>query len=104
MIIHSGIPQLALIVPQGKGRARAYLGYRVEADYRVRGEAGLPRFIEECVRCGIPQEFYVGSRAAGPLATFNGADNWVAHPYASGIALIGDAAATSDPTTDKGWR
>ena len=39
---------------------------------------------------------------AGPLATFNGADTWVEHPYSNGIALIGDAAATSDPTWGQG--
>ena len=69
---------------------------------RVQGQASLPRFIEECVRCGMPQEFYAGTRAAGPLATFNGADSWVAHPYSDGIALIGDAAATSEPAYGQG--
>ena len=39
---------------------------------------------------------------AGPLATFSGADNWVEHPYFNGIALIGDAAATSDPCWGQG--
>lgn len=102
MIIHPDIAQSAFIVPQGDGRARAYLGYRADSDYRVQGEASLPRFIEECVRCGMPREFYNGSRAAGPLATFNGADNWVDHPFSNGIALIGDAAATSDPIYGQG--
>ncbi|MGD0289864.1 MAG: FAD-dependent monooxygenase [Candidatus Binataceae bacterium] len=102
MKINSDLAQSAFIVPQGNQRARVYLGYRAEADYRVQGEASLPRLIEECVRCGMPREFYASSRAVGPLATFNGADNWVAHPYANGIALIGDAAATSDPTYGQG--
>ena len=31
-----------------------------------------------------------------------GADSWVEHPYRNGIALIGDAAATSDPTHGQG--
>jgi 2-polyprenyl-6-methoxyphenol hydroxylase-like FAD-dependent oxidoreductase len=39
---------------------------------------------------------------AGPLATFDPTDNWVDHPYRDGVALIGDAAATSDPTWGQG--
>jgi menaquinone-9 beta-reductase len=34
----------------------------------------------------------------GPLATFDGTDNWVDHPYRDGVALIGDAAAATDPS------
>ncbi|MFP3435856.1 FAD-dependent monooxygenase, partial [Paraburkholderia sp. SIMBA_061] len=33
-----------------------------------------------------------------PLAAYPGADCWVKHPYRDGVALIGDAAATSDPS------
>jgi hypothetical protein len=70
MIIHSGIPQLAFIVPQGKGRARGYLGYRVEADYRVRGEAA-PASLHRGVRPlrdtpGILRRL-TGCRAAGDV-------------------------------------
>jgi 2-polyprenyl-6-methoxyphenol hydroxylase-like FAD-dependent oxidoreductase len=36
------------------------------------------------------------------LASFNGADSWVARPYADGIALIGDAAVASDPSWGQG--
>lgn len=38
----------------------------------------------------------------GPLASFLGADTWVDHPYADGVALIGDAAASSDPSWGQG--
>jgi len=51
---------------------------------------------------GTPADFYAGATLAGPLATFDGADNWVDHSYREGIALIGDAAATSDPTWGQG--
>ena len=40
--------------------------------------------------------------SAGPLATFEGADNWVEHPYREGVALLGDAAASSDPAWGQG--
>jgi 2-polyprenyl-6-methoxyphenol hydroxylase-like FAD-dependent oxidoreductase len=33
---------------------------------------------------------------------FSGADSWVKHPYRDGVALVGDAAATSDPTWGQG--
>jgi 2-polyprenyl-6-methoxyphenol hydroxylase-like FAD-dependent oxidoreductase len=36
------------------------------------------------------------------LATFDGAEVWVEHPYKHGVVLIGDAAATSDPTWGQG--
>ena len=62
----------------------------------------MPRFVEESVRCGVPLELYAKAKMAGPLATFDGADNWVEHPYSNGIALIGDAAATSDPIWGQG--
>jgi 2-polyprenyl-6-methoxyphenol hydroxylase-like FAD-dependent oxidoreductase len=38
----------------------------------------------------------------GPLATFDGAESWVEHPYKDGVVLLGDAAATSDPTWGQG--
>ena len=33
-----------------------------------------------------------GARAFGPLATFDGAETWVDHPYKAGVVLMGDAA------------
>ncbi len=101
-VINSDIAQAVFIAPQGKRRARAYLVYRADSDYRLQGEAHLPRLIEECVRCGTPREFFAEAQIAGPLASFNGADNWVTHPYSDGVALIGDAAATSDPAYGQG--
>jgi len=47
-------------------------------------------------------EFYEGAKAAGPLATFDGAEAWVEHPYRDGVALLGDAAAASDPSWGQG--
>jgi menaquinone-9 beta-reductase len=96
------IAQSSFLFPQNVGRTRVYVGYRVESEYRLHGRESLARFIEESVRCGVPTEFYAKANIAGPLATFNGADSWVEHPYRNGIALIGDAAATSDPTWGQG--
>jgi len=35
-------------------------------------------------------------------STFDGAEVWVEHPYRDGVALLGDAAAASDPTWGQG--
>jgi 2-polyprenyl-6-methoxyphenol hydroxylase-like FAD-dependent oxidoreductase len=47
-------------------------------------------------------EAYANARDVGPLASFDTSDSWVAHPYKNGVALIGDAAATSDPCFGQG--
>ena len=69
---------------------------------RLQGAVDMPRFIAESVRAGIPAEFFAQAKANGPLATFDGADTWVEHPYREGVALIGDAAAASDPSFGEG--
>ncbi len=95
------VGQFVLFFPQGGGRVRAYLCYQHDAP-RISGEVAFSRFVEGCVVTGAPADFYSGVTIAGPLATFDGADNWVDHPYRDGIALIGDAAACSDPTWGQG--
>jgi len=91
------------IFPQGSGRVRTYIGYHAATDFeRLSGERDLPRFIDTAVRLGVPAEQFAGAVAAGPLVTFDATDNWVDHPYSDGIALIGDAASTSDPTWGQG--
>jgi 2-polyprenyl-6-methoxyphenol hydroxylase-like FAD-dependent oxidoreductase len=100
-VIGPHIGQFALLFPQGGGRVRAYLCYQHDAP-RLSGESAFSRFVEGCIETGTPAEFYSGLNLAGPLATFDGADNWIEHPYREGIALIGDAAATSDPTWGQG--
>ncbi|HEV8574351.1 MAG TPA: FAD-dependent monooxygenase, partial [Dehalococcoidia bacterium] len=93
--------RLALMFPQGDGRARFYFGARA-TEPGMQGEKDVPRFIEESVKAGMSQEYFEGARPAGPLATFSGAESWVDHPHREGIALIGDAAAQSDQTWGQG--
>ncbi len=101
--INPGLGQVVLLVPQGHGRARAYLGwYQHKSPNRLQGIGDLPRFIAESVKTGTPAEFYAGAKAAGPLATFEGADTWVKHPYRVGVALLGDAASANDPCFGQG--
>src|SRR6185295_14945917 len=54
------------------------------------------------VGAGMPAEYFEGADAAGPLATFDGADCYVEHPYKDGVALLGDAASSSDPSWGQG--
>jgi len=94
--------QGAYMFPQGKGRVRTYFAYPVNTPHRLQGEADIPRFIEACVKAGVPAEHFRGVKPAGPLASFETADTWVAHPYKNGVALLGDAAASSDPSWGNG--
>jgi 2-polyprenyl-6-methoxyphenol hydroxylase-like FAD-dependent oxidoreductase len=102
LMINPAISQGSFVAPQGNRRFRAYLSYRSDSDLRINGLDALPRFVDECIRCGIPADFFSGSGAVGPLATFHASDTCVDHPYAGGIALIGDAAAASDPSWGQG--
>lgn len=91
-----------IIFPQGGARARAYLVTGIDEGLRLQGEKDVPRFLQEYVATGMPQEYVEGASAGGPLATFEGADCWVDHPYREGVALIGDAAAYTDPSWGQG--
>jgi 2-polyprenyl-6-methoxyphenol hydroxylase-like FAD-dependent oxidoreductase len=94
--------ELAILLPQGGGRARTYFCFHASAQPRYQGIADFPRYLESFKKTGMNPEFYDGAKAAGPLATFDGAEAWVEHPYHDGVALIGDAAAASDPTWGQG--
>src|SRR5262249_39637754 len=99
-------PQRGLIswfFPQGGGKVRAYIGSGLESGVgRLQGQRDVPRFIELSSELGVPREWFQKAEVIGPLATFDPTDNWVDHPYRDGVALIGDAAATSDPTWGQG--
>ena len=86
----------------GQGRVRAYLVYHKDAPYRLHGGTQITDFVEESIRAGIPAPWYAGMHPIGPLASFSGAATWVEHPYRDSVGLIGDAAATSDPTFGQG--
>jgi menaquinone-9 beta-reductase len=101
-VINPAAGLAALLLPIGRGRCRAYLVLRADRQERLQGSSDIARFIDLSIAAGVKPEWCAGARAVGPLATFDGADNWVDHPYRSGIALIGDAAAASDPSHGQG--
>jgi len=91
------------LVPIGKNRHRAYFMYPKASGYRLQGEQMLSLFIGESARCyPVLSDCYAAAKSIGPLASFDVSDSWVDHPYQDGIALIGDAAATTDPTFGQG--
>jgi menaquinone-9 beta-reductase len=99
-------PDLGLVVatvPEPGQRCRAYLGYPTGSGITLQGEDKLNIFLAESKRA-VPtlSEAYAEVRSAGPLATFDVSESWVDHPYREGVALLGDAAATSDPTFGQG--
>jgi len=102
LVINSDSGTCAVIFPQGEGRARTYFCYHCGTEPRFQGPGDIPRYLENCKRTGINSSFYEGAKPAGPLATFDGAEVWVEHPCRNGVALIGDAAAASDPSWGQG--
>lgn len=99
VVRHPSIGQAVLIFPLGKGRHRVYFIYRKLGELRrLSGKRHVPDFIDACIETGADAAWFEGAGVAGPLAMFEGADTWVAHPYRDGVTLIGDAAAASDPS------
>ena len=99
-------PDQGLVVataPLTKQRWRAYLGYPITGGLLVQGNEKLGKFMTESqkVAPGLC-ECYAEAKIAGPLAAFEAGESWVEHPYRDGVALLGDAASTSDPTFGQG--
>ena len=100
-ILNPFLRRVAYLFPQGAGRVRAYLMYEPELP-RLQGGGDTSRFVNECLKAGMPPETYARARPAGPLASFDMTESWVDHPYRAGVALLGDAAGSSDPTWGEG--
>jgi menaquinone-9 beta-reductase len=96
------LSMLSLTVPLGAGRFRAYVS--IHRDARdptaapLSGEANIPAFLAASIAAGAPAKWYEGASAAGPLASYDARDTWVSHPHRAGLVLIGDAAASNDPS------
>jgi len=92
-----------VLFPLGKCRFRSYFAYPKTVGYRLQGESMLSLFIRESARVFPPlAEYYAAAKCIGPLASFDVSDSWVEHPYRDGVVLVGDAAATTDPTFGQG--
>ena len=96
------LSRMVLYFPQAEHSGRAYLASRTEGGAWLSGDGDFDEFLRECAASGLAPGILDGARQAGPLATFDGGESWVDHAYKDHLALIGDAAATSDPTWGQG--
>jgi len=91
------------LVPESEGRFRSYLGYPEGGAFRLQGAERLSAFFEQSQKVGpMFKDCFAGAKSLGPLATFDGGYFWVKQPYRQGVALIGEAAAVSDPSFGQG--
>jgi 2-polyprenyl-6-methoxyphenol hydroxylase-like FAD-dependent oxidoreductase len=101
-IYNFALGQLAIVIPQGRGRARMYLCFHDATQARYQGNGDVTRFFEGCRKTGANAALFEGVKQIGPMATFSCAHSWVDHPYREGVALLGDSATSSDPTWGQG--
>jgi len=91
--------EYCVLIPLGKTRFRCYTGfYQQDGRHRLSGQKDIGEFISTSISAGAPNEWFESTTASGPLASFDCTDTWISHPYHAGVALIGDAASSSDPT------
>ena len=102
LFTNPALGEIIIWAPEGDARVRAYICYWGEARPRFQGAADIARFIRSLEWTGTSADYFSKATQAGPLATFEGADHWVEHPYQDGVALLGDAAASNDPTWGQG--
>src|SRR5439155_4866496 len=87
------------IAPLGNKRARMYFIYiGAMGDRTLSGKDKGQEFLEACRSTGAPGEWFDGVEIIGPLAEFEGADQAALSPAKPGLALVGDAAASTDPS------
>jgi 2-polyprenyl-6-methoxyphenol hydroxylase-like FAD-dependent oxidoreductase len=99
------LPPLArctAMTPAGRGRCRTYVAYQDEPGFRLQGEENVQNFITEARKADLVAHWFDEAKAIGPLASFRCGDFWVEHPYKNAVALLGDAASTSDPAFGQG--
>jgi len=101
-VLDSSNARQSFLFPQGRGSVRAYLVWPNDQIPRLQGNSDFGRFIAESVSTGLPADYFEGAEPHGPLASFDMTETWVDHPYRDGVALIGDAAGSSDPTWGQG--
>jgi menaquinone-9 beta-reductase len=102
MLVNFAIGQVAYFFPQHSGRVRAYCALPTGSGRHLQGASDVAAFIYESIRSGAPSDAYKDATPVGPLATFDSTANWVEEVYCDGIALVGDAAGTSDPVWGQG--
>jgi len=91
------------LIPRANDQFRAYFTYPKSMGIRIQGESMLDLFMREAAKSyPLIADLCAGARCVGPLASFDVSDTWVEEPYRDGVVLVGDAAATTDPTFGQG--
>jgi len=93
---------VSALFPQSADHGRAYFGFHPQTCPRLQGNGDYPRFCQEFNRAAGNAIPLGSAQPAGPLASFECVDVWVDHPYRDGVALVGDAASSNDPSWGQG--
>jgi 2-polyprenyl-6-methoxyphenol hydroxylase-like FAD-dependent oxidoreductase len=92
-----------LVFPQGKGRARLYLGYAKDQARRFAGTRGPQAFLDAFrLNCVPESEHLAKAQPAGPCNSYPNEDTWTEAVGAPGLVLLGDAAGSNDPIIGQG--
>lgn len=94
--------QHGVVIPIGKHRFRSYFVFHQGTRKPLGGRKDNATFIDGCGTAGGSIDWFRDASLIGPLASFNAADHWVEYPYSEGVVLIGDAAASTDPSFGAG--
>jgi 2-polyprenyl-6-methoxyphenol hydroxylase-like FAD-dependent oxidoreductase len=92
--------RMALVFPQGGGRARAYLVCSSERAAETRSD-DAPGFIAALADL-FPDGSFARAVAIGPAAFFPNAEIWADRVAGETVVLVGDAAGANDPSLDQG--
>jgi len=92
-----------LVLPQGSGRIRLYLGFPFSDRHRYTGEVGVRNFLDAFETPSFPYAREIlNSTPISPHATYANEDGWIDEPFAPGVVFIGDAAGWNDPINGQG--
>jgi 2-polyprenyl-6-methoxyphenol hydroxylase-like FAD-dependent oxidoreductase len=89
------------ILPQGGGRARAYLALMPSRVAPIQADR-TGRALLELIAEHLPDGMVSRATVAGPQGIFSNADLWPETRIANGFVLLGDAAGTNDPSIGHG--
>lgn len=94
-------PEQALLFHLGDGVARLYLRTFSDLVENTDVTHSFPALLNY-VRPWFPAEVLAGAAQVGPLGFFPNSNSWSTRIVAPGVALIGDAAGSADPSGGHG--